>query len=91
MNRIQELEEALAPFPPEQCRGDKCVFRAQHDDEDQPVGAACGRAATQIIFWDDNRFSPSCGQHGWPALDAHARERVLCIHPIEPPIEAQSE
>ncbi len=75
------------PFPPEQYRGEKCIHHDTFDpDTEDPMGKACGREATQVIFWKDGRFSLSCGQHGFLALDADTRSLVLCVHPIEPPI-----
>lgn len=73
------------PFPPEDCRGLACDFRSSHDPVTlQPKGTRCGRAATQVIYWAGELFSPACGQHGLPALDPEAIEQVLCVHPIEP-------
>ncbi len=75
------------PFDPATCRGDRCEYRASFDPEtEEPKGRACGRAATQVIFWRSRRFSPSCGMHGFRALDDSARAEVFCVHPIEPAI-----
>lgn len=78
-------EMPAPPFPPENCRDETCAHHELHDPEtEEPIGAACGGAVTQVIFWKDRRYSPSCEQHGLDALDEDARARVVCIHPIKP-------
>jgi hypothetical protein len=78
------------PFPPEHCRGERCAFHERHDVTGEPIGAACGKAATQVIFWKNGRFSPGCGQHGLKSLAADAVPLVLCVHPIDPAIVAEA-
>lgn len=71
------------PFDPAQCRGEKCSYTKSFDHETgEPRGPQCGRAATQVIFWRDRRFSPSCESHGLRALDADTIDKVLCVHPF---------
>ena len=88
---MHDFRSIPPPFPPEHRRGDTCIHCDRFDPETEaPTGPACGRLATQIIFWKDQRYSTSCGQHGLKALDPDALHLVLCVHPIEPAIEAAS-
>ncbi len=54
-----------------------CAFREEHDPVTlEPLGPACGKPATQIIYWRDGRASPACDEHGMSALDDDARALV---------------
>jgi hypothetical protein len=57
-----------------------CAFRAAHDpDTLEPLGAACGERATQELYWQDGRVSPSCPVHGMEALTEEARALVTRV------------
>lgn len=57
-----------------------CTFREAHDPETlEPLGPACGKAATQEIYWHDGRVSPSCSEHGMRALDKDTRALVARV------------
>jgi len=60
-----------------------CAYRENYDPETfEPMGPACGRRATQEIYWNDGRVSPSCPAHGMRALDPSARALVKRVtHP----------
>jgi len=59
-----------------------CAFAFVHDDDLNPVGPLCGRQATQVIYWVDGRWSPSCDQHGYSALEPMAKALVERIEQL---------
>lgn len=57
-----------------------CAFREAHDPETlEPLGPACGKPATQELYWCDGRVSPSCAEHGVRALDEDVRASVVRV------------
>jgi len=65
-----------------------CAFRSSHDpDTLEPTGPRCNKRATQEIYWQDGRVSPSCPQHGLRALEKEAR--ALVVRVTRPQSEAQ--
>jgi hypothetical protein len=60
-----------------------CAHHESFDPETlEPRGPACGKPATQELYWHDGRVSPSCPEHGMKALDADARALVVRVtHP----------
>jgi hypothetical protein len=57
-----------------------CAFREAFDPETlEPVGPACGKPATQELYWHDGRVSPSCSEHGMRALDKDAHPLVARV------------
>lgn len=64
---------------------------AHHDSFDpetlEPTGPACGKPATQELYWCDGRVSPSCAEHGTETLDDDARAMVVRV--TRPTCEAQ--
>lgn len=64
---------------PAQC-GHTCAYRAAFDPETfEPVGPACGKPATQELYWLDGTVSPSCPDHGMRALDDDARALIVRV------------
>lgn len=57
-----------------------CAHHDSYDPETlEPTGPACGKPATQELYWHDDRVSPSCDDHGIQALDVVARALVIRV------------
>lgn len=65
-----------------------CAFCLDHEPKTlKPRGPQCGKRATQEIYWNDGRISPSCPRHGLRALDNEAR--ALVVRVTRPKTETQ--
>lgn len=66
------VTDAASPVTMDSIRDEVCWFDPETGDP------RCRRPATQLIFWKDGRYSPSCGKHGFAHMDAD----VLSVYPI---------